>query len=87
MKKLFCFVAVFLMLTVVGCRRNKTIQYVRVVQDSTEAAADDIPGVEDIEGYIGDDEGVFEMPDPPQERPVNMRSNSKEMEKVMKGEE
>ena len=87
MKKLFCFVAVLLMLTVVGCRRNKTIQYVRVVQDSTEAAANDSPGVEDIEGYIGDDEGVMEMPDPPQERPVNMRSNDRDVEKLMKGEQ
>ena len=87
MKKLFCFVAVMLLLTAVGCRRNKTVQYVRVVQDSTEAAADDIPGVEDIEGYISDDEAVFEMPDPPQERPVNMRSSNKEAEKLMKGEQ
>lgn len=87
MKKTFCFVAVLLMLTVVGCRRNKTIQYVRVVQDSTEAAANDIPGIEDVDGYISDDEGVFELPDPPQERPVNMRSSDKDLQKIMQGEE
>lgn len=87
MKKLFCIVGVFLMLTMVGCRRNKTIQYVRVVQDSVEAAANDIPGVEDIDGYISDDEAVMEIPDPPQERPINYRANTKDLDKIMKGQE
>lgn len=92
MKRLTILAMTLLLLTVMGCRRNKTIQYVRVVEDSAAAAANDIPktidpfendGTED--NGLEDDDGIIAIPDIPQERSVNMGASDYELKKVMSG--
>jgi hypothetical protein len=91
MRRLIYLLLLVGLLTSVGCRRNKTIQYVRVVEDSAAAAANDIPKASDpFEDSEGDDtwandEGVMEIPEIPQERSVNMNANDYELEKMLKG--
>lgn len=92
MKKLICMVMAVMLLTVVGCRRHKTIQYVRVAPDSVAEAANDIPkagdpleSIDNSSDWSGDDDGLIAIPDIPQERPVNMRANDSELRNVMKG--
>ena len=86
MKHLIRISFLIVLLVVVGCRRNRTVQYVRIPVDTTTIKSNDLPTMEDVDGYIDDDEGLMELPDIPQERPVNMRSDDYELEKIMRGE-
>ena len=91
MKKLITLMMAVVLLTVVGCRRNKTIQYVRIAPDSAASAANDIPnasdslGLDDSSDWAGDDDGLVAIPDIPQERSVDMGANDYEVEKMMTG--
>ena len=91
MKKLITLMMAVTLLTVVGCRRNKTIQYVRIAPDSAAIAANDIPkasdslDIDDSSDWADDDDGLVAIPDIPQERSINMDADNYEVGKMMKG--
>lgn len=84
MKRLLYLTLTFLLLITTGCRRHRTIQYVRVPVDT--AAANDIPGMDSDSLVLGaDDDGLVAIPDIPDDRGVDMAANDYELKKMMMG--
>lgn len=86
MKRLTVFTLALLMLILTGCRRNRTVQYMRVPVDSA-AVADTFTVDEPEDSWLDDDEGLIEIPDIPKERSVDMSANDYDLERVMMGRE
>ena len=96
MKRLFYFSLALALFTTISCRRNSAErQYERYLNDSNrvEFVAPKVDSVEiEEEGLASDKEmdygeDVFEIPDIPEERQINMNSSDDELEKIMGGED
>jgi hypothetical protein len=96
MRRLFYFSLALVLLTTFSCKRNSAErQYERYLNDSNrvEFVAPKVDSVEiEEEGLASDKEmdygeDVFEIPDIPKERQINMNSSDDELEKIMGGED
>ena len=95
MKRLFYFSLALALFTTISCRRNSAErQYERYLNDSNrvefvEPKADSVELEEPVASDKGMDYGeeIFEIPDIPRERKVNMNSSAEELEKLMGGED
>lgn len=100
MKRLIYFCLLMVLLSLGSCRRSQSArQYDRFQYDSAHVEfitppadtvsldddGDDGIGTSPGGSEFGDDDGLVAIPDIPQERRVNMNSNSYEAEKMMKG--
>ena len=78
-----------------GCRPNAEQRYQRYQEEVADTAnmefitpgKDSIEVVDDEMGPIDDGGSIYTIPDIPQERQVDMYSNSYEVEKMMMGKE
>lgn len=97
MKRLFYISLALVLLATVGCnRRNKAErQYERYLNDSdrvefvtppTDTVEIEEEEIESDKAPV-DDEGLFTIPDIPEERRVNMNTNSEEIEELMGGKD
>lgn len=94
MKRLFYISLALVLISTTGCRRNKAErQYERYLSDSnrvefvtpaTDTVAVEEEAVEE-EPAVSETEGIFTIPDTPEQRDVNMKSNSEEIEEIMSG--
>jgi len=97
MRRLLLLTPLLLILT--SCRRNKAeADYERFIEKTDTAVMDFIipeedPVKLDANGKVeqdnvlgGDDDGLMVIPDIPQERKVNMRTNDYEVEKMLRGQ-
>lgn len=94
MKRLFYISLALVLISTTGCRRNKAErQYERYLSDSnrvefvtpaTDTVAVEEEAVEE-EPAASETEGIFTIPDTPEQRDVNMKSNSEEIEEIMSG--
>ena len=83
-----------MLISTTGCRRNKAErQYERYLSDSnrvefvtpaTDTVAVEEEAVEE-EPAASETEGIFTIPDTPEQRDVNMNTNSEEIEEIMSG--
>lgn len=96
MRRLFYISLALVLFTALSCKRNSAErQYERYLNDSNrvEFVTPKVDTVEvEDEGLASDKDGdygedVFEIPDIPEERSVNMNSSSEELEKIMGGED
>lgn len=96
MKQLFYVSLVFVLLITVSCRRNRAErQYERYLNDSDRVEFVTPPEdtveieVEEVKSTVAPDdgEGVFSIPDIPEQRDVNMRSNDADVKEFMKGKD
>ncbi|MBQ6377686.1 MAG: hypothetical protein IJJ56_02675 [Prevotella sp.] len=92
MKQLTYVFLALLMISVIGCRRNRAERlYERFQEDSGKIEfiippEDTVVIEESVDPADWDeDEGLMTIPDIPQERSVNMGANDYELEKVMSG--
>lgn len=82
MKQLLYLTLTFLILNLTGCRRQQTIQYVRLPVDT--AAVNDIPDSDSL--ILGaDDDGLVAIPDIPDDRYVDEYANDYELKRMMMG--
>jgi hypothetical protein len=97
MKRLFYISLALVLLTTVGCRRRYSAerQYERYLKDSNRvefvAPREDTVEVE-VEELASDKdpvetEGLFSIPDIPEERGVNMSSSDDELREIMEGKD
>ena len=83
MKSLNFVVLALLLMSFFGCNRNKAArQYERFLEDS--ARIEFVTPPEDSV-KLEEDDALLEIPDIPQERPVNMRANDYELDKEISG--
>jgi hypothetical protein len=95
MKRLFYISLALVLLGTVSCKRNKAErQYERYLNDSDRVEfvtppADTVEIEEELEADQEpvDDEGLFSIPDIPEERRINMNTNSEEIEELMGGKD
>ena len=95
MKRLFYISLALVLLGTVSCKRNKAErQYERYLNDSDRVEfvtppADTVEIEEELEADNEpiDDEGLFSIPDIPEERRINMNTNSEEIEELMGGKD
>lgn len=92
MKKLTYVFLALLMISVIGCRRNRAERlYERFQEDSGKIEfitppEDSVVLEESVDpAEWNDEEGLMTIPDIPQERKINMGANNYELEKMMKG--
>ena len=92
MKQLTYVFLALLMISVIGCRRNRAERlYERFQEDSGKIEfiippEDTVVIEESVDPADWDeDEGLMTIPDIPHERSVNMGANNYELEKVMSG--
>lgn len=93
MKQLCYVFLALLMVSVIGCRRNRAERlYERFQEDSGRiefiTPPEDTVVLEDADmdpAEWDEEEGLMSIPDIPQERRVNMGANDYELEKMMKG--
>ena len=92
MKQLTYVFLALLIISVIGCRRNRAERlYERFQEDSGKIEfiippEDTVVIEESVDPADWDeDEGLMTIPDIPQERSVNMGANDYELEKVMSG--
>ena len=95
MKRLFYITLALMLITAVGCKRKDRAErlYERYLNDSnrvefvtpaTDTVAVEEEAVEE-EPAASETEGIFTIPDTPEQRDVNMKSNSEEIEEIMSG--
>ncbi len=95
MKRLFYISLALVLLTAVSCRRNKAErQYERYLNDSDRVEFVTPPAdtveieEEELESDAPvDDEGIFSIPDIPNERRINMNADTEEIEELMGGKD
>jgi hypothetical protein len=95
MKRLFYISLALVLLGTMSCKRNKAErQYERYLNDSDRVEfvtppADTVEIEEELEADKEpvDDEGIFSIPDIPEERRINMNSNAEEIEELMGGKD
>ena len=94
MKQLFYVSLALVLLVTMSCRRNRAErQYERYLNDSNRVEFVTPPAdtvmveeeVEEEEPVASETEGIFTIPDTPEQRDVNMKSNDDELEKIMSG--
>jgi hypothetical protein len=82
------------LISTTGCRRNRAErQYERYLSDSNRVefvtpATDTVmveEEVEEDEPAASETEGIFSIPDTPEERGIDMKSSDEEVEKIMSG--
>ena len=94
MKRLFYISLALVLISTTGCKRNRAErQYERYLSDSNRVefvtpATDTVmveEEVEEDEPAAGETEGIFSIPDTPEERGIDMKSSDEEVEKIMSG--
>jgi hypothetical protein len=95
MKRLFYIALAIVLMTAAGCKRKDRAErlYERYLNDSNRVefitpSADTVVVEEEVEEEPvaeSETEGIFSIPDTPEERGVNMNSNDEELEKIMSG--
>lgn len=97
MRRLFYISLALVLFTTFSCKRRNSAerQYQRYLNDSNrvEFVTPKVDSVEiEDEGLASDKdvdygEDIFEIPDIPEEREIDMNSNAEELEKIMGGED
>ena len=94
MKRLFYMSLALVLISTTGCKRNRAErQYERYLSDSNRVefvtpATDTVVVEEEVEEddpAASETDGIFAIPDTPEQRDVNMKSNSEEIEAIMSG--
>ena len=94
MKRLFYISLALVLISTTGCKRNRAErQYERYLSDSNRVefvtpATDTVlveEKVEEDEPAASETEGIFSIPDTPEERGIDMKSSDEEVEKIMSG--
>ena len=97
MKRLFYITLALMLITAVGCKRKDRAErlYERYLNDSNRVefvtpATDTVmveEAVEEDEPAASETEGIFSIPDTPEERGVNMNSSDAELQDIMEGKD
>ena len=96
MKRLFYIALALVLITTVGCKRKDRAErlYERYLNDSNRVefvipSADTIAVEEEVEEEpeVDESEGLFTIPDTPEERGVNMNSSDAELQDIMEGKD
>ena len=96
MKRLFYIALALVLITTIGCKRKDRAErlYERYLNDSNRVefvipSADTIAVEEDVEEEpeVDESEGLFTIPDTPEERGVNMNSSDAELQDIMEGKD
>jgi len=96
MRRLTTFAMVSMLLLIfLGCKQTQEDRYQRYLEEVADTSsmieyitpeADSIaPPVDEGEDPFANDEGIYTIPEIPQEREVNMNTNTYEIEKEMRG--
>ena len=95
MKRLFYMSLALVLITTIGCKRKDRAErlYERYLNDSNRVefvtpATDTVvveEEVEEDEPAASETEGIFSIPDTPEERGIDMKSSDEEVEKIMSG--
>ena len=95
MKRLFYISLALVLITTAGCKRKNRAErlYERYLNGSNRVefvtpSADTVMVEEEVEveePVASETEGIFTIPDTPEERGVNMKSSDAELEKIMSG--
>jgi hypothetical protein len=96
MKRLFYIALALVLITTIGCKRKDRAErlYERYLNDSNRVefvipSADTIAVEEEVEEEpeVDESEGLFTIPDTPEERGVNMNSSDAELQDIMEGKD
>ena len=96
MKRLFYIALALVLITTAGCKRKNRAErlYERYLNDSNRVefvipSADTIAVEEEVEEEpeVDESEGLFTIPDTPEERGVNMNSSDAELQDIMEGKD
>ena len=96
MKRLFYIALALVLITTVGCKRKDRAErlYERYLNDSNRVefvipSTDTIAVEEEVEEEpeVDESEGLFTIPDTPEERGVNMNSSDAELQDIMEGKD
>ena len=96
MKRLFYIALALVLITTIGCKRKDRAErlYERYLNDSNRVAfvipsTDTIAVEEEVEEEpeVDESEGLFTIPDTPEERGVNMNSSDAELQDIMEGKD
>ena len=96
MKRLFYISLALVLISTTGCKRNRAErQYERYLSDSNRVefvtpATDTVmveEEVEEDEPAASETEGIFSIPDIPEERGVDMSSSDAELQEIMEGKD
>ena len=81
----------------VGCKQSQADRYERYLEDVSDSTSrieyitpdEDSLAVQEDDGEdpFADDDGLYTIPDIPQQRDVDMNANNYEVEKMMRGAE
>ena len=94
MKRLFYIALALVLITTIGCKRKDRAErlYERYLNDSNRVefvipSTDTIAVEEEVEEEpeVDESEGLFTIPDTPEERGVNMNSSDAELQDIMEG--
>ena len=96
MKRLFYIALALVLITTIGCKRKDRAErlYERYMNDSNRVefvipSTDTIAVEEEVEEEpeVDESEGLFTIPDTPEERGVNMNSSDAELQDIMEGKD
>ena len=96
MKRPFYIALALVLITTIGCKRKDRAErlYERYLNDSNRVefvipSADTIAVEEEVEEEpeVDESEGLFTIPDTPEERGVNMNSSDAELQDIMEGKD
>ena len=96
MKRLFYIALALVLITTIGCKRKDRAErlYERYLNDSNRVefvipSADTIAVEEEVEEEpeVDESEGLFTIPDTPEERGVNMNSSDADLQDIMEGKD
>ena len=96
MKRLFYIALALVLITTIGCKRKDRAErlYERYLNDSNRVefvipSTDTIAVEEEVEEEpeVDESEGLFTIPDTPEERGVNMNSSDAELQDIMEGKD
>ena len=96
MKRLFYIALALVLITTIGCKRKDRAErlYERYLNDSNRVefvipSTDTIAVEEEVEEEpeVDESEGLFTIPDTPEERGVNMNSSDDELQDIMEGKD
>ena len=96
MKRPFYIALALMLITTIGCKRKDRAErlYERYLNDSNRVefvipSADTIAVEEEVEEEpeVDESEGLFTIPDTPEERGVNMNSSDAELQDIMEGKD
>ena len=94
---IFTFGMALLLTASVGCKQTAEDRYNRYLEEVADSSSmiefitpeadPEAPPTENGEDPFANDEGIYTIPETPQERQVNMNANTYELEKMLKGKE